>query len=261
MIGDTMKRLFFVIILMLISGCVASNDNQPSTIHNEENEQIISDVDPPNSEPPQGQEAEYIKLTFQPHHSDQDIREVHQLKAANIIKEQEVLDGKIIIYDKQDDPQNVYGAYRTEDKLFDLGIIGGKHEGRDDHLVSIDQINIFDRSIISINGVFGANAPVKNYFSAEEDEIYPFLQIATGNATETDLDGDGTVEIISSHGAHIQTYIYIWEDEDFYVANVNEALDATSVYVNEEKQIIAFYDTNSPNKVYTYDSGILILVD
>lgn len=165
--------------------------------------------------------------------------------------------GEIIIFSKQDDNEFIYGAYETKDTLYELGVVGGLSSQLDDELLSIKEIKLFNKSLIRIKGVFGANAPVQNYFSIEDGKAVPFLRVETGHATEVDLDDDGTEEIISSHGTPISTYIYKWEDGEFSISNVNEALGATSVYLNEEKQFEAFFNNTNTIKLFEYNYGVL----
>jgi hypothetical protein len=202
---------------------------------------------------------ENITFTFQSVNNEQKIKEVSQIEDKEIVKEQEVLAGKIIIFSKRDDNEHIFGAYRTKDTLYELGIVGGLSSQMDDELLSIKELKLFNKSLIRIKGVFGANAPVQNYFSMEDGKIVPFLRVETGHATEVDLDGDGTVEIVSSHGTPIQTYIYKRSDGKFTVVNVNEALGATSVYLNDEKKFEAFFNKTDTNNLFEYNSGGLNL--
>lgn len=169
--------------------------------------------------------------------------------------------GKIIIFSKRDDNEHIYGAYKTKNTFYELGVVGGLSSQMDDELLSIKELLLFNKSLIRIKGVFGANAPVQNYLSMEDGKIIPFLRVETGHATEIDLDGDGTVEIVSSHGTPNQSYIYKWSDGKFTVTNVNEALGATSVNLNDEKQFEAFFNKNDTNNLYEYNSGVLKLLN
>jgi hypothetical protein len=200
--------------------------------------------------------ADPITLQFIPVEDVQEIHEVRQIAEEEIVREQVVSEGTIILYTKQGDSDYLYGAYKTKDAIFELGVVSGWFDNVDEFL-SIDELNLFDTRLVRIKGIFGANAPVQNYYSIEHGKINTFLCIDTGHALEVDLDGNGTVEIISSHGAAIQTYIYRWENDQFTIADVNEALGATSVYLNPDEQLEAFYHSTQTSQRFSYDAGVL----
>jgi len=51
---------------------------------------------------------------------------------------------------------------------YELGVVGGLHPQGNDELLSITELVLYNKSLIRINGVFGANAPVQNYFEIAE---------------------------------------------------------------------------------------------
>ncbi|MEX1031379.1 MAG: hypothetical protein WDZ91_15250 [Paenibacillaceae bacterium] len=251
-----MKKLFLSTILatVIISGCADSNGdnssqnniNQPK--QEEQNQENSSNDSHVNHE-------ENIPLTFQSVSNEQKIQEVSQIEDAEIVKEQELLAGKIIIFSKQDDNEHIYGAFKTVNALYDLGVVGAQiyHES-----LSIIELNLFNKSLIRINGSFGANAPVQNYFSIEDEKITPVLRVETGQTVELDLDGDGSVEIVSSHGTPMTTYIYEWEDGEFSVSNVNESLNAISINLTDDKKFNVQYKVGSnTTKLFEYKMGKL----
>jgi hypothetical protein len=198
-------------------------------------------------------------LSFQLVNPEQQIQLITSIENANIIKEQSVTGGAIIIYSKNDDNEFIFGAYQTnEGTLYDLGAVGGMSPQLDDELLSIKELSLFNKSLVRIKGVFGANAPIQNYYSIEDGRLIPFLRVDTGHAEELDLDGDGTVEIVSSHGTPIHTYIYKWADGKFSVVNVNESLNAVSVFLDEDNSFNVQLEIGSNLiKQYEYKSGIL----
>lgn len=249
-----------VLAIIIVSGC--SNTDKDYSLNNEPLYEEQNNEGFPNNEPQINETSKDSKITlpFQSVNNEQKISKVSQIEEESIIKEQEVMFGNIIIYSKQTDNEHVYGAYKTKEDVYDLGKIGGQHNEMNDDLISIKELTLFDKTLVRIDGVYGANAPVQNYFSID-GEITPFLRIDTGHATEADLDENGTSEIVSSHGTPMQTYIYRWDDGKFIVSDVNKALGAISVYINEEMQIEAFFDQDQKNKLFEYDSGILKLLN
>lgn len=206
---------------------------------------------------PEDQNISTVELIFDSVNNDQKIEKIDSLDSTKIVKEQTVSGGAVVIYSRQDDNENIYGAFKTTDAMYSLEVVGGMPAQLDDELLSIKELRLFNKTIIRIKGVFGANAPVQNYFTVESGHIHPFLRIDTGHATELDPDGNGSVEIVASHGTPMETYIYKWEDEKFSVANVNQSLKAISVHLDEEKRFNAFFEEGNTSKQFAYESGLL----
>lgn len=57
-----------------------------------------------------------------------------------IVKEQTIAGGKIIIFSKQDDKDYIYGAFETKDSLYGFGVVGGLNNLE---LVSIEELRLF----------------------------------------------------------------------------------------------------------------------
>ncbi|MFC5531206.1 hypothetical protein [Cohnella yongneupensis] len=181
--------------------------------------------------------------------------------SADILLEKPVDGGTIIAYAKPKDAENVYAQYRTEAARYELGVVGGLSPKMDDEQLSVTTLELYGRSLVRINGVFGANAPVQNYYALEDDGgIAPFLRVDTGHAQEIDLDGDGTTEIISTYGLPTQTYVYAYEDNRFKMADVNAALGALAVYLGNNGGFEANYELGSAVAAhYDYTKGMLKL--
>lgn len=171
-----------------------------------------------------------------------------------ITKEQTIAGGKIIIFTKQDDKEYIYGAFETKDSLQVFGAVGGFNNLE---LVSIEELSLFNKSLICIRGVVGANAPIQHYLTVEDGEITPFLRVATGNTMEVDIDGDGTAEIVSIHGTPLETYIYKWQEGEFWVTSVNKSLGATYVFLNQDRLFEVMFTGSDDIELFEYKSGIL----
>lgn len=248
-----MKKILLLIIVgvFIVSGCT-NGDNSTSKDSSLKQDEKSSSNDV--------KEIETMSLPFKSVNNEQHIKEISQIKSENIIKEQSISIGQIILYTKKDDNENVYGAFKNKVNTYDLGVIGGNSPQNIDELLTIKELKLFDKPLIRIDGVFGANSPIQNYFSIEEGELNPFLRVDTGNVTEIDLDGNGINEIVSSHGTPMTTYIYKWNNGEFVVSNINEALNALSVNLNVNNQFEAWYkDSEKPVK-YQYNSGVLELL-
>jgi hypothetical protein len=208
-----------------------------------------------------GELVNHYSLFFEMVKSKQHINKVLKLEKQKIIKEQPVKKGKIIIFTNENDEERLlFGAFQTEDAQYELGLVGQNSPALDDESLSVKELTLFNKSLILVSGVLGANAPLYNYFSIEEDgAIHPFLIVDTGHAIESDLDNDGIVEIVSTNGTPSVTYIYKWQDGAFYISNVNEALGAASVDFDiATKRFSAQFNIQAAqNERLEYKSGLL----
>ncbi|MGO4698034.1 hypothetical protein AB4Z50_27500 [Paenibacillus sp. 2TAB26] len=150
----------------------------------------------------------------------QKVAKVDHIQMEQLIKEQNINDGKISIYSKSGDAEQVYGAFESEAGLYELGAVGGMHSQNNDELLSIKELELYGKSLIRIDGVFGANAPIHNYFEMKDGKPIPFLLVDTGHAEEVDVDGDAIEEVVSKHGLPLLTFVYKWEDGAFKVGEV-----------------------------------------
>lgn len=191
--------------------------------------------------------------------NDQKVAIIDNLSGAVILKEKRVAGGKVTLYTKREDDENIYGLFQTDDTQYDLGIVGGQNPALDDEILSVTELPLFNKILIRIKGLFGANAPVQNYFLNDDGIIKPFLRIDTGHAIEVDLDADGHVEIVATHGMPNQTYIYEWREGKFLLTDVNEMLAATSVFYNDDNKMFeAYYGESDTTEFLKYSSKGLV---
>lgn len=199
-----------------------------------------------------------ISLSFEPVQTEQRISKISHIDTKHIVKQQSISSGTIIIFTQPNDARNLYGAFKTKNAIYHLGVVGGRSPTTN-QLISITPLHLFGKTLVRIKGVFGANTPLENYFEIRGGKIHPFLRVATGNTSEVDLDNDGTDEIISSWGTLTTTYVYKRVRGQFYVANINKALGATAVLLNSQN-IFNVWFTNAKGPIqYQYKSGTLTL--
>jgi hypothetical protein len=158
-----------------------------------------------------------MPLAFEKVQNVQKVVKVDTIQMEQLIKEQGITGGKISIYSKSGDVEQVYGAFESKAGLYELGVVGGLHPQGNNELLSIKELELYGKSLIRINGVFGANAPIQNYFEMADGNPIPFLLVDTGHAEEVDLDGDGIEEVVSKHGLPLLTFVYKWDDGAFLV--------------------------------------------
>jgi len=161
-----------------------------------------------------------MPLAYEKVQNDQKVAKVDNIHMEQIIKKQNINVGEISIYSKSGDAEQVYGAFESEAGLYELGVVGGMHPQNNDELLSIKELELYGKPLIRIDGVFGANAPIHNYFEMKDDKPIPFLLVDTGHAEEVDVDGDTIEEVVSKHGLPLLTFVYKWEDGAFKVGEV-----------------------------------------
>ncbi|MGG1637736.1 hypothetical protein [Paenibacillus sp. NRS-1760] len=167
------------------------------------------------------EQSEFVMpLAYEKVQNDQKVAKVDHFQMEQLIKEQNISGGKISINSKSGDVEQVYGAFESEAGLYELGAVGGMHSQNNDELLSIKELELYGKSLIRIDGVFGANAPIHNYFEMKDGSPIPFLLVDTGHAKEVDVDGDAIEEVVSKHGLPLLTFVYKWEDDAFKVGEV-----------------------------------------
>lgn len=237
--------------MFLISGCTNGENRSKIPEHSPEQQEQIKDVLKHKKK-----EKQSVALTYKPVTNTQKIRKVSQINSKEIVQELQTSVGKIMIYNKKDDDKNHYGAFVNQNKTYDLGVVSGRHPDN----INIHELKLYNNSLVRIDGVFGANAPVQNYFEIEDGKIKPFLKVTTGHVKEVDLEGDGKSEIVSLHGSPMLAHIYKWDNGAFKVANINEALGALHVSHTEENLFRVLFNGSKELVMYQYKTpGVLEL--
>jgi len=92
----------------------------------------------------------------------------------------------------------------------------------------------------------------------------PYLVAQIDNASEADIDGDGSIETTSSHGLPMNTTLYLWDLAERMVsyADLNAALNSASVVFDDSNHVFiaAYYDTATTapiNISLKYSNGTL----
>jgi len=199
-----------------------------------------------------------IPLEFQSINEEQQINILSQSDIKKVLIEKEYEKGKLFIYLGIDD-EYLYAGYEGRDQLLDLGQIGDLNSLE---LTTIQEVQIGNVITIKIEGAYGANAPMTNYFTLENDIPKPFLRVATGHGKEIDLDDDGIFEIVSQHGTPTLTMVFKYNDNKWRVADVNKSLDALSVYFDSDEKLFHAYYKDEPEKTFRYtEEGFEQLTD
>lgn len=196
-----------------------------------------------------------VQLVFEQVIQAQTVKQISSIPPDTVLKELSISSGKLVFFKKTDDVENVYAAYQSGNSLYDIGAVGGEVYMDD---LSVTELSLFNRSLLRTIGSVGANASIYRYFSIADGTIEPFLTVDNGHAREIDVDGDGVMEVISSHGLPMQTFLYKWQDDQFMMANVNEALGAVSVYFDEQANDFKVqYEVGGVEKSFIYKDGVM----
>lgn len=187
-----------------------------------------------------------IPVLFARADSEQTIGSIRAEEIGDIMQEYEFAWGKVFIFTGSKDENNVYGGYLADGQYYVLGQIGERND------VMLETVQLWGRELVKLLGVYGANAPVTNYFKISEGKLEPFLKVDTGNVTELDLDEDGVSEIVSQHGTFSMTLIYRWEAGQWEVANLNEALNADAVMLDPERKLFYAHFRDGSKKRFAF---------
>lgn len=171
-----------------------------------------------------------------------------------------------VYYQKKDlrNEEYIYGYLVIEDSYYDLGQV--HYDPLLFHSSSIlSETNISKDTIYKWTAFLGANYSKSNYFQIKDKIPYIIMDI-DGNTFEADLDQDGQIETIASHGTAAETVLYRWVTDKQHIeyVNLNDRLNSPSVvFVNERNLFEAAVQDNKDqyiNKRYRYQEGALYQV-
>jgi hypothetical protein len=126
------------------------------------------------------------------------------------------------------------------DKIYGLQKISMMEDKNNNDLFSVNEIELYDKQLVKIQGVLGSNYAPTNYYYIENQSPQLFLH-SEGHTVEVDLDNDGTQEIISIIAEGVTTDIDIYNNDNLFVTNLNEALNAISVIYNRDSKAFEAY--------------------
>jgi len=190
-----------------------------------------------------------------------------EFTAADTIKIEQLDDSDIkvmteVIVDKDksafiflDEESGEYrGAVNVDGKSYDIGQVSMENAGED--LPGIEETQVFGMTAVKFYGVLGANYAQAFYWLVERKAEDSVLQI-DGNTREVDLDSDDKKEIVATTGTIPETKIYMLKDASIVAADVNKAMGAKAVLLQDEsnKLFEVYFEPNKPEQfVYQNDS-------
>lgn len=229
-------RTKIVIVFSIYIGIVAAFPFISSSLQQTTGSEPVRDVSLQVAENKTPQEdntnAAVLPLQFKPAESSQTIEKESKELIRKIREEIEVDDGKVYIYEKVDDPDNVYAGFAYKKEHYNLGAIGDKLNLGG--LSFVKKMTLYGKSVVKFQGTFGSHVSNTNYYVIDQGVPKPFLS-TEGTTVEMDLDGDGVKEIITQLPGTIPYVNLFKRDENsFLAASINGALEAASVIFNYE---------------------------
>lgn len=161
-----------------------------------------------------------------------------------------------------------YNEENPEDYTYSYIEISGKQyalsNSLGDTLYTLTSTTLTDTDMIYvINELRGANYGVTIFIKIEDMVPYIISEI-DGFAEISDIDGDGTKEVISTVGTVPETSIYFFnfDEETISIADINEQTNAKySIYDAATNTFRLAFGPNQDAKSYIYSSNQLIRVD
>lgn len=192
--------------------------------------------------------GEDVTLTWERYTNSDTVRLLEEglSQADRIVKETSLyamnglLEQKVVIYARKNDPDYLYAALVQEGRTYDLGVIAGSVYDQDDQL-TVRNIWLFDREVVKIQGFVGATASISRYFGMVDKDPEPLLTVTDGHALELDADHDGKQEVVSSSGTIPRTMVYRWRDGQIERSILNDALQAEAVTFTDEGAVLAAF--------------------
>lgn len=200
-----------------------------------------------------------IPLSFEEVKVEQQVTLLDRGIIKQVVKQEHLDTAKLFAFLKaNEDPNRLFGGIQIGDVLYEFGDVGA--------LPYVDKLEIqksslFQKSVIEVKGLCGANCPFRYYITIEEAKPSILLFVNEPVADIADLDQDGVEEIVTSYGSPgvFETRIYTWRDNRIVSANLNKLAKARSVwYTRPLFQVQSGID--SAIKTYRYTSKGLSLV-
>ncbi len=205
--------------------------------------------------PPITQEQKAISLKFKSVTVEDNTVNISEDVIVKIFKQYEIEGNKYIIFTVKDDTENLHSGVIIDKKIYDFGIVSMMGDKNSTDFYSIEELELYGKQLVKIRGFLGANYATTNYYFIENQVPQVFLH-SEGYTKEVDLGGDGIQEIVASTslGAASFADIYKYENGSFTVTNLNEALNAITVYLAEtDGKVFEAYFKDLPNQPKHYE--------
>lgn len=202
-----------------------------------------------------------IDLDFsQVNNVNNDIELINKSDISDVLLEKDIKDGNLFIF-TLDNKDTIYGGLKYNNKYYNLGVVS-EPSPLDSNQIKLFDLNLNSSYVFGIQGIFGSHTLERNYFHIKDKVPYKLLTLS-GYIIEKDLDNDDKTEFINTYGTIPTTEIYVFENNKFFVSNLNNILNAESVAFNKDKAIfeVIYKKGQSKPKLFQYDNKKLITVE
>jgi len=185
-------------------------------------------------------EENAVPLKFEKLENEQKIKAEDNMQIVTVLLNESVDGGRAYIYEKVGEKENLHGGFTAGGSFYDLGAVGDL-QGFLNELTHVRTFELYGKTVIKFQGVFGSNVSNTSYFVIDRGIPLQFLS-TEGITTELDIDGDGIKEIVAELPGTIPSVkIFEWNGDSFLTAAVDEALGAESVIFNQEDGSFSAY--------------------
>ncbi len=214
-----------------------------------------------SSAPRETQQQNKISLIFEPVTMEDKIIGIAANEIQEVIQLYNIENNKYFIFIKKEDTKNLHSGVIIDKKAYDFGEVSMIADKNSTNLFSIEELKLYNKQLVKINGSLGANYAPTNYYYID-NQVPKLLLHSEGHTKEVDLNNDGVYEIVAltAFGVASSTDIYQYSNDTFVVVNLNKALDAITVYPKEtDWKVFEAYFNNLPNqpKHYKYTQNAL----
>ncbi|SCY89506.1 hypothetical protein [Alkaliphilus peptidifermentans] len=160
-----------------------------------------------------------------------------------------------------DNDNQVYSYIRIDNSYYDLGQVSYTATYLEDYFLHPTDI-AGESTIYKWSELHGANYTLSKYITIKNGIPY-LIRSIDGHTFEQDIDNNGNIETVASHGTAVETIIYEWDiaNKSISFANLNHGLNSPSVVFLDEKNLFEAAIQNSKGKyksvLYKYDEGML----
>ncbi|TCZ79320.1 hypothetical protein E0485_05500 [Paenibacillus albiflavus] len=194
-------------------------------------------------------ESAIVNLDFKPYINSVELQVIDS--DYELIKFESFSECKAMLFQLNSDSE-IYAGIFINNKLYSIGPVS--MTSTPEELLSISETDVFGKKLITFSGILGANYARTLYVEVKEDSVSPIVSI-DGNIIEIDLDHDNSKEIVSTIGTIPETCIYKLIDDQIYIANVNESLDAQAISFNQKNNKFEVYSKPNEPQFYIFSNG------